>query len=227
MPGGPRKPSLELLLPHTPYTGPASGTDLTLFLSPPPIVVRTPRITAPHQGSTGSYNDATCGRFTLDCSGFSQAAAAIHHEDTATNPFSAIWHGVVDAEHWVAAHKSQAAGWAELGLGILSFTPVGWVADTAFVLGTGLSVITTVHACASGQGSECAVGAASLLFGGASLGLGRMADNLTRIADSSGILTGGLLSGVSVLVRSYGYAMNGTSVFASGMSALCGARQSC
>jgi hypothetical protein len=95
--------------PYTPYTSPASGTDLTLFLSPPPIVARTPRITAPHQASTGSYNDATCGRFALDCSGFSQAAAGIHREDTATNPFTIIWHGLVDAGRFIKNNRGTLA----------------------------------------------------------------------------------------------------------------------
>jgi hypothetical protein len=57
--------------PYTPaYYGPVNDVHTPLFESqPPPTVVHSPRVVAPHQASTGTYNPYMCGRFGLDCSG--------------------------------------------------------------------------------------------------------------------------------------------------------------
>jgi len=127
--------------PYSPtYYGPANDVHIPLFEAPPPpVVVRSPRVIAPHQGgpsSPGSYNPYECGRFGLNCSGAAQYNAYQKaHESSGGNPFTALWHGVVRVGKWAWNNRGTLAS---IGANILCLIPAtagGCVAWQAIAYG--------------------------------------------------------------------------------------------
>jgi RHS repeat-associated protein len=132
----------------------------------------------------------------------------------------AVGHAVQTADNWV--HQNQSSlGWAEVGLGVLSLvSPIGWVADAAFLAGTALSVATTADSCSHSEWASCAIGAASIGYGAGSYGVARSANNMARDAEGLGFARRALLRGASKVVRGYAYLLSGTSTILSGISEL-------
>jgi RHS repeat-associated protein len=171
-----------------------------------------------------TYSAFDCGHLSTDCGGFNRAAAI--PKGSSFNPVDwiahtaapVVWKGLDTAYDWVDANRWSTAGWAEVVLGVLSFTPVGWVADAAFAVGMALSVVTAAHSCATGQTGSCAFSAGSILLGGLGYGAQRVAENLGRAADTAPFISKLLLRGAAKFAIGYSYLANGVSLIYSGVS---------
>ena len=127
-----------------------------------------------------------------------------------------------DAGGWVADRASDAAGWVantaapwvwqnrgwfELGLGIASLAIpfvgeaawVGIAADSASLLGTGLTTADAAYSCSTGDRNGCIGGVAGAVLGASGFGLGKVAANIGKTAKADGGFIGWLGKGVSGL----------------------------
>jgi RHS repeat-associated protein len=127
------------------------------------------------------------------------------------------------AAHWVSRTADSVGrfvnthqkmlGWVELGLGALAMlTPVGWVATAAFAAGMALDVATTADSCARGEVGSCALGATSILAGGAGFGFDKMASDLAEDAESAGFVKSLVLKGGAFVLNRFRDLSNGMSV---------------
>jgi hypothetical protein len=160
-----------------------------------------------------------CGRFGLDCTGTRPKIGGT----------GGGWGWLSKVRHWVWQNKWTILSWTEVGLGVLSmFTGLGLIADIAFFAGSGLSMLSTAHSCASGARSDCIFGAVSIGMGGAGFGIGRVAARLRDASDAAlaakgffkPVIKSAFLGTLSSLAYASAQTHNGISVIMSGLSNL-------
>jgi hypothetical protein len=152
-----------------------------------------------------------------------QYAQGVKRQQALERSSGGLWSGTTS---WDSAHKWGIMAVAEVGLGLLSLTPIGSVADATFAVGMAMSAVTTAHSCASGQTGSCAFGILSLGLGGASFAVGRVANALSESTDAAGFIRRPILQGAAFVGDLYGKVGSGSSLVMSGLSDLpCGALQ--
>jgi RHS repeat-associated protein len=119
-----------------------------------------------------------------------------------------------DAGSWVGSRAADAGkfvwdnrGWFELGLGVASLAIpflgeavwVGIAADSASLIGTGLTAADAAYSCSTGDRNGCIGGVTGAALGGSGFGLGKAAAAIGRTAAADGGFVGWLGKGVSKL----------------------------
>lgn len=128
-----------------------------------------------------------------------------------------------DAGGWVADRAVDAGtfawenrGWFELGLGIASLAIpfvgeaawIGIAADSASLLGTGLTAADAYHSCSTGDRSGCVGGVVGAATGASGFGTGKVASSVAKDARQIGGFVGWLGKGVSKLIGAGSWAHN-------------------
>ena len=125
-----------------------------------------------------------------------------------------------DAGSWVANTAApwvwQNRGYVELGLGVASLAIpflgeaawIGIAADSASLLGTGLTAADAYNACSTGDANGCVGGSLGAVSGGLGFGLGKLAASVGKDAKSIGGLVGWIGKGVSKLIGTGAWAHN-------------------